>query len=256
VNYPYNNIFNLPERLLLNKRITKVFFQKNFDLTGAEKKLLNNEILNIEWIACIKPTNANIPAIKTVENSYEEIQIILCTVSSNQLETNGKKCVELIQKYIPYHLVVIVEDDTEFKINTCDKRINQNDTSKRTIESHFTSPKIVKLYKNKISSSFFDSLDFKQLDKTNMETTYNGYTQAVIQFQAAKITGEYQKRNQIRTKVDIVNLLAIDNLEKDIVGLIGMLNKEKQLNTQVELNIEIQKKRTLINDIKNKIRTQ
>ena len=34
----YNNIFQFPDRCILNKRLTKVFFTKNFDLTSSEKK--------------------------------------------------------------------------------------------------------------------------------------------------------------------------------------------------------------------------
>ena len=44
MSFNYNQILNIPERCLLNKRLTKAFFLKNFDLSGTEKKLLNSII--------------------------------------------------------------------------------------------------------------------------------------------------------------------------------------------------------------------
>ena len=255
MDYPYTDIFNFPKRILLNKRITKVFFQKNFDLTAAEKKLLNNDIQNIWWIASIKPKNANIPIVINGQYKYEEIQIIKCTVPNNQLGKKGKRCVELIQKYIPYQIIVVVEDEFEFIINACDKRVNQSDASKRTIEQYFTTAPIPKLYKIEVSSLFFKSMDFIVLDKTNLETIYKAYVDAIIQFQSALITGKFKKKGKERTEQDMVNLQTIDNLEQDIVLLKNQLKSEKQLNQKVDLNIAIQHKKKEIKNIKEKLST-
>lgn len=253
MDYPYIKIFNFPERILLNKRITKVFFQKNFDLTASERKLLNNSIQSIWWIASIKPNSANIPATVNGQYKYEEIQIIKCTIPDNQLEKMGKRCVELIQKYIPYHLIVLVEDEFEFIINVCDKRVNQSDTSKRTIEHYITTSPISKLYKNEVATSFFKSLNFSVLDKTNLETTYKAYIDAIIQFQSALITGKFERKGKERTKQDMVNLQTIENLEQDIVSLKNQLKSENQINQKVDLNMAIQHRKKEIDNIKKKL---
>ncbi len=251
--YSYIDIFNLPERILLNKRITKVFFQKNFDLTTSEKKLLNNTIQSILWIASIKPKSTNIPAVVNRQYKYEEIQIIKCTVPDNQLGKVGKRCVELIQKYIPYQLILLVEDEFEFIINACDKKINQSDSSKRTIEQYFTTSPISKLYRNEVVSSFFKSIDFSALDKTSLETTYKTYIDAIISFQSALITGKFKKKGKERTGQDMVNLHSIENLEQEIISLKNLLKSEKQLNQKVDLNMAIQHKKKEIEKIKKKL---
>ena len=45
------------------------------------------------------------------------------------------------------------------------------------------------------------------LDKTNLETTYKSYIQAIVQFQTASITGSFNKRSHSRTEEDIINLI-------------------------------------------------
>ena len=251
--YPYNQIFNFPERILLNKRITKAFFLKNFTLTATEKKLLNNIIKNITWIASIKPSNANIPVVVNDQYKYEEIQIIKCVVPENQLKNSVKTCAEFIQKHIPYQILVVVEDEFEFIINACDKRINQSDTSKRTIEEYFFTPVISKLYVNEVAKSFFSSLDFSNLDKTSLETTYTGYINAIIQYKSALITGVFTQKDRSRTEEDKISIQAIEKLEHDIKVLKNQLKSEKRLNHKVDINISIQNKRREINIFKKNL---
>jgi hypothetical protein len=251
----YNSIFNIPERSILDKKLTKAFFLKNFDLSAVEKKLLNNSIQSMDWLASIKPTIANIATVVNSNYAYEEIQIFVCTVGDNQLNELADKCIVLMQKYIPYQMLVIIEDATHFVINASDKRINLNDISKRTIESYSTTKTLSKLHKNEITSSFFGALDFSKLDKTNMETVYKSYIQAIVQFQTASITGSFNKRSHSRTEEDMMLLANIETIEKEIVRLSNQIKKETQLNNRVYLNIEIQNQRKEIENIKNKLGT-
>jgi hypothetical protein len=251
--FSYNHILKIPERSVLDKKLTKAFFLKNFVLSASEKKLLNNSIQNLDWLASIKPANTNIPAIKNMEYIYEEIQVIVCKVEDNKFEEVANKCIVLLQKYIPYQMLVIVEDSTNFVLNASKKRINLNDTAKRSIESYYTTTTLSKLYKSEMTASFFKALDFLALDKTNMETTYKSYIQAIVQFQMATVTGTYIKRNQRRTAEDMILLSNIETLEKEIISLGNQIKNETRLNNRVYLNIEIQQQRKKIENIKDKL---
>ena len=255
MSFPYNEIFQFPERCLLNKRLTKAFFLKNFDLKSSEKNLLNNMVNGMEWIASVKPANANIPSVKTKTHAFEEIQLMSVTLPNDKFEANFKKAADLLQKYIPYQMMVIVESESEFVLNVCDKRINLNDSSKRTIENQFTTSIISKLYKNDIVADFFDAIGFIQLDKKNLQTCYQYYLQAVIQLEASSITGTFQKRTKARSDEDMAFLVDIDNTEIEISVLQNELKKQSQLKDKVSLNVEIQKKRTKIQYIKDKLKT-
>ena len=251
----YNNIFQIPERCVLDKKLTKAFFLKNFDLSVVEKKLLNNSIQSMDWLASIKPSSANISTVVNSHYAYEEIQLFVCTVADNLLNELADKCIQLFQKYIPYQMLVIVEDSSHFVLNASDKRINLNDANKRTIESYSTTTPLSKLYVNAISTSFYEALHFSALDKTNLETTYKSYIQAIVQFQTASITGSFYKRNHIRTEEDMKLLNAIDVKEKEILRLSNLIKTATQMKSKVSLNMEIQMQRKEIEEIKNKLGT-
>ena len=246
----YNEILNIPERTVINKRLTKAFFLRNFELSTSEKKVLNS-IVSMAWLASIKPSNSNIPEVINNLFSYEEIQVFICSLSDNQLSNLSDKCINLFQKFIPYQMVIIVEDENDFMVSACDTRINQSDKSKRSIEAVINSAVISKLYKNEITDAFFKALDFEALDKTNLETLYKSYINSVVQFQTANVTGTFRKRSSIRTEEDLKHLDTIQKIEKEILTLTNQIKKETQQNIRVSLNIEIQEKRKKIEELKN-----
>lgn len=254
MSFSFNKILNIPDRAIINKKISKAFFIRNFELSSADKKILN-EIVTMEWLASIKPFNSNIALFQNETYIFEEIQVITCSVSGNLLKGTIDKASSLFQKHIPYPIVLLIENEDEFIINLCDKKINQNDKSKRTIEVFINSPNVSKLYKNELVDAFFKGLDFAQLDKTNLETTYKSYTTTIVQFQTAMVTGNFNKRSFIRTDDDLKHLETIQRIEKEIITLSNQIKKETQLNTKVSLNIDIQRKRNEIENIKNLLST-
>ena len=254
MSFNYNKILNIPERAIISKKISKAFFIRNFELSSADKKILN-EIVTMEWLASIKPSNSNITVAQNETYIFEEIQVMTCTLSGNLIKGTIDRVANLFQKHIPYPIVLMIENADEFVMNVCDKKINQNDKSKRTIEAFINSPNISKLYKNELIGAFFEGLDFAVLDKTNLETTYKSYTSAIVQFQTAMVTGTFNKRSSIRTEDDLKHLETIQKIEKEILTLSNQIKKESQLNNRVSLNIQIQKKRNEIEHLKTLLNT-
>ena len=249
----YPNILNLPDRSLLQKKLTKAFFLKNFDLSASEKKVLNSTIVQMEWLASLKPTNCNVPAVVNEVISYEEIQIMICEVDNANLETQANSCFQLFQKFIPYNMLVILESETGFILNACEKRINQNDKSKRTIENQYSTGTISKLFKNEVKQAFFNALDFSQLNKTNLEVLYQGYCNAIVQYNTSIITGLFQTKSNNRTQKDLESLNKMEELEKEISKLANQVKAEKLQSQKVTLNIAIHQKRKQIESIKNQL---
>jgi len=209
----------------------------------------------MEWMASIKPTNSNIPECRDENYIFEEVQFMLCTLNENILSENSDKCVSLFQKYIPYQIVLIVEDGNSFILNTCDKRINLNDKSKRTIIRQISTPVISKLYKNEMISSFIDSISFINQDKISLQQLYKGYINSIIQLQSSLVTGSFNKRTGARSEEDLIFLESINTIEKEVIRLTNQLKKETQMSSKVSLNMEIQKQRNEIEIIINKLST-
>ncbi|RKE04461.1 DUF4391 domain-containing protein [Marinifilum flexuosum] len=249
----YNKILKIPNSSILNKRLTKSFFLKNFALSSAEKSFLNSNIESMELVAEISTNSANIPQYVDDNSSYERIYVITCKLPINTLSKFATKCIELIQGYIPYHILLIIQDENEFVINACNKRINKNDTTKRVIEEDFTTPVINKLFKTDIVSDLYEAVNYSVLDKMNMQAIFNSYIQSIVRYKTASITGSFNKRTYSRTEEDVELLKEIELLEADIRYFKAQIKKETQISDKVELNIKIQENRKQIETIKNKL---
>jgi hypothetical protein len=238
------DILQIPQSCRVNKKVTKAFFKRNFELTTAERNILDDptQILQIDWIASVKPENSNIKAKSVDLSTFEEIQIF--NLFTGCASAPGKKKIaELIQKYIPYHILLCIFDDTSFVLNTCEKRINQNDSAKRTVEKFYFTNDIDYSSPSVNQKSFIDSMAFAELDKQNLKTFYDSYTARIIALQTSDYTGLFNIRKYDRCKLDVQYIENIIRLQTEIITLQNQAKKENQLNIQVELNNAIQVKR-------------
>jgi hypothetical protein len=251
-------ILQIPDNCLVNKKLTKAFFKRNFDLTTLEKNLLDDFdcVKSIDWLASVSPSTANIPAYHDAEYTFEEIEFIALGTTTSQFERNKFRLAELLQKYIPYHVLVFIYADETFMINTCLKRINLSDSNKRVPEKQFYTQALRLNDSNEAVGIFFKSLAFASKDKINLKTFYDSYVQQMIALQTADITGCFTPRNSERTKKDVEYLEQIKKLETEILQLQNIAKKETQLNRKVELNTDFQNKKQQIENLKKLITTE
>ena len=250
------NILQLPESCIVNTKLTKAFFKRNFDLTLSERKLLDDFsiVVTLDLIASIKTTNSNISSYSDDQMQYVEVLVIAVQTSNDQFEKSKIKIAELIQKYIPYPILLCVYCDKQFIFNTADKRINRNEANKRTVEKSYYSENIELNSTNEKQIAFLNSLSFTGLEKQNLKTLYDNYTSRIIALQAAtEITGDFQIRKNEQSKQDVLLLEEIATLQSEIVSLQNLIKKETQLNIQIDINNRIQLKRKQITELQHKI---
>jgi len=250
-------ILQIPDSCLLNKKITKAFFKRNFDLKSAEKKLLDDfsQLAQVDWLASIKPLNSNISECTFDQSVFEEVVIISALTNDIDFDKNKQRIAELIQKNIPYHILLCIYNSTTFVLNTCDKRMNQNDAAKRTIEKYYFTENISISAPTTKQKQFIKSLAFSELDKQNLKTFFDSYTSRLIALKAADITGNFTIRTHERSKQDVQFLEKITLLKSEILTLQNQAKNETQLNLQVQLNAAIQDRRKEIKELENLITT-
>jgi hypothetical protein len=251
------NILHLPEKCLVNKKITKTFFKRNFELTKYERNLLDDFsiVVSIDWIASISPNNSNVPAFTTTNATFEELQVIALQTNSRNFKRDKPKLFDFVQKFIPYHTLLVVYSDKVMSWNSCIKRINENDNAKRVIENIYSTEDIPIKNQTKHQKAFYGGLSFYKLDKTNLKTLFYGYIQQTVALNAAEVRGEFAPQPAERTSQDVVSLEKIAQLEKEIVTLTNLAARETQISLRVEFNLKIQQKRKQIEDIKQLIST-
>jgi len=234
----------LPESCLLNSRIYKKMLLESSDLSSSDKKVVAEDIDTLTWRYTLKPETINIQKLQTEELDYPEIAVIHITLKSTK---RVKRVVEIIQRNIPYPLVLIITHENKLWFSLANKRQSLSDSQKLTVESFFDSNWIDGDRLQTIEQEFLVSLDNKLLDWTNFYIFYQSIVERLQALQAAQLTGQYKLIKSDRDTSDnsksALNrqtlLKNIRQLEEEAKNLKASLNKELQFNRRLELNMDI-----------------
>jgi len=250
-------ILQLPEKCIVNSKLTKAFFKRNFELSVAERKLLDDPsaVIQMDLLASMKTANCNIQSYSDEQMQFVEVLVIAAQTSEHDFDKNKQKIADLIQKYIPYPILLCIYCETWLVFNTCDKRINRNETNNRTIEKSYFTETISRTSPNERQKAFLNSLEFAGMDKQNLKTLFDSFTCRIIALQVAEFTDMFKIRKNEHSKQEVQHLENIARLECEIFTLLNQAKKESQLNIQVDLNCRILKKKAEIKHLKKLLQT-
>jgi hypothetical protein len=229
-------LLKLPDRFLIQKRIPKTVLINNNDLRPSEKKIVRSDIAKMQWEAVFKQNNANIPSYRSEDQIYDEVHIIKIELN---LKKNYTKIADILQKTIPYPLLLWFTHDNEFCLNTTFKKINQNDPDKRTIEKHIFSNWWKLNGNNPILNDFFINLQPENLSHISLKKFYEDIILRIRNLNAAEFKGFYVTASEEETKADESMLQRLKDIKVSLKILRNQLKKETQFNKKFELNLQI-----------------
>ncbi|WP_026711832.1 DUF4391 domain-containing protein [Flavobacterium filum] len=246
---------HLPHACWVNQKLPKTFFKRNFDLTLTERKLLDDFsiIQQMEILASVNVETANIPAYVDEVVTYEEINILAIQTTNEQFDRQKHKIIELVQKYIPNPMLVMIYDNQQMVLNVTEKRINNNDVTKRVIEKLYTTVNLQLPINDPKNQAFIESIAFEKANKLNLQNYYQHFIQCFIGLQTAQINGTFVARPYQRSKEDALLLEEIEALKETIYALENQAKKETQVSEMVQLNTKIQEHRNKIQELKTKL---
>lgn len=238
----------LPEKALLQARIYKKQLLENADLTISDRKWINEEIETIEWRYTLKPATLAIPKYEDTEREYIEIALLHITLKAN---THVKRLSEVVQRAIPYPLIVVFEHADSLLISLADKRINRADSSKLTVEQFFEAgwfndsadqPEII--------AQFGSSLRFTKLAQFDLYAFYQSIITRFNALEAAKHTGKFTLTADVEAdKLRQEHLQTLKQLELQLASLKAQVKNETQFNRKLEGNVQIKQLKQQIQHI-------
>lgn len=244
-----NEFLGLPKSCLVNARMPKKAFTDNpeFELKKEEKTILKEVIENIYFEYSLKPLILNIPKYEDDNVRYEEVEILKVKINN---ENKYNKVCELIQKYIQYPMLIIIEYNNSIKINAAIKKINKVDNSKLIIDEMIYTDWINKDELTDKEKAFLKSLAIGNFNINNLFTMYEGYLNCIRNFIAAKYKSEFKIKSINEVSNDIEVLDKITDLENEVTNLRSNIKKETNMGSKVEINVKIKKIEKEIENLK------
>lgn len=274
---------NLPDKTYLGSRVAKKQLIENSQLTSADKKAVQEDIEAIFWRNTLKNTTVNIsPYHEIVESSannigkgsdkephvlessileYSEIAVIEVTIRSTK---RAKKIAELIQRAIPYPLFIVLhlkhvtgENEPSIILNLATKRLSKADHSKLKVERFYQSPALTleQLTSGSIEELFLKSLTVEKQSFVNFYEFYMGWVKQFLALEKSKHTNEFSESESQSVDIEQAKLQAsvldsIASLEAKLSGIRQKIKQEGQINRKVELNIQAQKTKQQLEELK------
>lgn len=234
----YIKLFNAPIECCEGKKIPKKLFYEEGNLTTADKEIFTTNIKKIILEYIFSEERINIKPYRDEEVECEEIAVIRVILENDK---KYKKICDIIQKAIPYSIILICEFDNNVLFNIANKKINKVDDDKNVIdEMLFT--EWIKLGSNiEADKKFFKELSIKEWSYIDLYKFYNSFIDKIKIYNASKYSDDIKTLNSL--DIDLVKEITdkIEKLSLEIDNLRKNLKKEVQFNKKIEINIKIKK---------------
>lgn len=223
------DFLKIPDSCFIDNTLYKKLFYENADLSTSDKSLFTDTINKVTWLYCLKPETINIPAYKDELRDYPEIEVIEVLVHKDY---KLKRVAEIVMRTIPYPMLLIFMLEDKRQLYVAHQRINQNDSSKNTIEEFIATEWL------ESDSALYAKLDIKQMRFTNFYALYSDIVDAISIYNLSTV----MTADDNITGIEARELSAqIEDIEQEITSLRAKLKKESQFNRKMELNIEIKR---------------
>lgn len=201
--------FNLPERTKVKRVIPKNAFDTYTNT--KQKKLLTDQVLRITWLNKLSTETTNL-----IGKDIEEIQLFKVELKEKVFID---AIIEIIEKSIPYHLVLIVVYDEEMYISASSKHLHPTNPNTAVIDWTF-------------KTEWFNISDLKY--SLNLKKSLDDVFEDICYQLSGRI-----KRDGLSFEALINQQREKDRLQKEISRLKSSLSREKQFNKKVELNMRL-----------------
>lgn len=227
----------LPDSAQVDQRVPKKLLVENGAPTAADKRLINEGIEEIQWLAALKPTTIGVSEYRDETREYLEIAVLAVALRE---ATKATRLVELIHRAIPYPLVLFTRQADAVSLSLAHKRWSHGEMDKVVIDEVQRTASFNPEAPKSEEVAFFASLAISNIPKRDLFTLYQGWYDRITSLEAARITGIFAVPDSTERMVALrEGLKARTQLNADLAQLRAQAAKEKQLSRRVELNLKI-----------------
>lgn len=228
---------DLPASSRVDQRVPKKLLLENGAPTAADKRIINNDIEELVWLAALKPTTIGVPEYRDDVREYLEIAVLRLTLRA---DAKPKRLMELVHRAVPYPLLLLTELGEWPGLSAAHKRWSQGATGETVLEGDVVAAEWEAAPDGERWPAFRDAIALGKQPRTSLHTLYQGWIDTLLALQAARVTGAFAiAANAEHAAVRRDALQECARLDAEIARLRATAAKEKQVARRVELNLEL-----------------
>lgn len=228
----------LPPDARVDQRVPKKLFLEQGAPTAADKRLIQDGIEEVQWIAALKPVNIGVPAFKDDAHDYLEIAVLVAALRPQAKEV---RLIELIHRAIPYPLLLVTDLSGKSTVSAAHKRASLGEGGKTVLEDEIIAVPLAEVA-SEHADAFKASLRLADQPKTHLLAFYQGWIDRLHALAAARLTGTYAlPQNSAQAAARQAALADHARIMREVAGVRAKATKETQINRRVDLNLAIQR---------------
>ncbi|SAK41778.1 hypothetical protein AWB79_00488 [Caballeronia hypogeia] len=237
----------LPATCRVDQRVPKKMLVENAASAKADRRLINDVVEEIQWLAALKPNTVGVAEYRDDECEYLEVAVLSITArhapmdgdaGSKKRPVDITRMAELVHRAVPYPVLLLLAAPHGLFLSLAHKRWAQNEAGKVVLTDE---PTTVGLALDLTPEHpFVQALAFARQPQANLLILYQGWMDCVTALQAAQYTGNFtESHSPAEASARREALRTCRRLEKEIARLRALAVREKQIAKQVELNLAL-----------------
>ncbi|WP_298069375.1 DUF4391 domain-containing protein [uncultured Mailhella sp.] len=215
-------MFGLPGSTEFNRRIPKQKFYEKLSVPPALKRVFIDQIQVIYWRNKIASTTMNLAAGETVT----EVEIFEVRLEDPKLNVS---VLRQIDREIPYHIIFLLEYQGKYQAWTAYKEAASGSNAFKVGRYYHT--------------DWLPEAELPlKIDGLNIDTVYENFVRQIAGNTLRADSGESLKDSVERDEKKKL-------LEKQIAALKSKIRRERQLNRQMEMNMELKKLKKILEEL-------
>jgi hypothetical protein len=215
-------MFQLPSSTLVNRKIPKNKFYEKLRANHHLKVLFTEQVESILWKHKLSKDTIRLEP----KEDIEEIQIFEVHLKE---QTYSLDLLRSIDKAIPYPILRVLTYDGQAKLAIAYKERNQTDDNRSVVRSY-----------HETDWQPMESIEMNILQGLDLKAVYENIIRQLLPIKV---------KPEIELTAVLERQAQIDKLTQECQRLESKIRVEKQFNKKVELNMELQRKRKVLNQL-------
>ena len=226
----------LPAAARVDQRVPKSLLLEHGATTAADKRLIQDGVEEIRWLAALKPTTVGVPAYRDDNREYLEVAILSTKFRSG---AKASRLAELIHRAVPYPVLLVATVGERVAVSLAHKRWSQGEVGATVLDGELVLANIGDA-PQMATMAFAAALPLSRQPNLHLRALYQGWMDTTVALLAASVTGAFiVLETPERAAARLEALRACARLDVEMARLRSAAAKEKQLARQVELNLKL-----------------
>jgi len=236
--------FDLPASCRVDQRVPKKMLVEQGAPTARDKRLINEAVEAVEWVAALKPNTIGVAPYRDDEREYLEIALLTVTLRDGRVTAALlTRLTELIHRAVPYPVLLIAVATPKLSLSLAHKRWAQNEAGRMVLDGEVAQVSLPDdAPSDDALQSFLGTLAISRRPSAHLLALYQGWMDALTALAAARLTGRFTLAQGAEQAAARRQALAqCQQLQAEAARLRNQAKKEKQIARQVELNLHMKR---------------